>query len=411
MLKGITLDHWRQFDHVGIDFHERLTVLTGANGAGKTTILHILNRHWGWNIPYASTPRFTKKGLRKYWAGFWGESQPFGQDEPAQPQLPIGQVRYRDHGPTEITVPADVTQQFSPQIRGMPPLAGVYVPSHRPLYVQQEVDQIPTKVDARQQLFDNYLSELRGLYAINRRVQSVSHKLKTSLISLAVFGFGNQAAVPNDEARRTFEGFEQTLRVVLPNTLEFLRLRVRTPDVLLETGTGSFSLDAVSGGISALVDLAWQVFLYSTLHDEFVVVIDEPEAHLHPQLQKEVLPSLLEAFPSAQFVVATHNPFVVTSVRDSNVYVLRYNDRQRVESLLLDNLNKAGTSNEILREVLGLESASPAWVEDRFDQIVSRYAGQTLSRDLLGQLRRDLEELGLGRYVPRAIDLLIDEGG
>ena len=54
--------------------------------------------------------------------------------------------------------------------------------------------------------------------------------------------------------------------------------------------------------------------------------MDEPENHLHPSLQRSVIPGLLDAYPQAQFVVATHNPFVVTSVRDSNVVVLGFVD-------------------------------------------------------------------------------------
>lgn len=74
---------------------------------------------------------------------------------------------------------------------------------------------------------------------------------------------------------------------------------------------------------------------------------------------------LLEAFPNAQFIIATHSPFMVSSVRDSFVYVLGYNPNDvvnesginsRVSSLKLDAANKAGTASEILRDVLGCQS-------------------------------------------------------
>jgi len=37
---------WRQFREVDVGFDPRLTVLTGANGAGKTALLRILARHF-----------------------------------------------------------------------------------------------------------------------------------------------------------------------------------------------------------------------------------------------------------------------------------------------------------------------------------------------------------------------------
>ena len=42
MFTRLNIKEWRQFSDVDIVFHNHLTVLTGANGAGKTTILNIL---------------------------------------------------------------------------------------------------------------------------------------------------------------------------------------------------------------------------------------------------------------------------------------------------------------------------------------------------------------------------------
>lgn len=47
MFKRLNIKEWRQFSDVDIFFHEHLTVLTGANGAGKTTILNLLSKSTG----------------------------------------------------------------------------------------------------------------------------------------------------------------------------------------------------------------------------------------------------------------------------------------------------------------------------------------------------------------------------
>ncbi|MEZ4320285.1 MAG: AAA family ATPase [Myxococcota bacterium] len=54
-----------------------------------------------------------------------------------------------------------------------------------------------------------------------------------------------------------------------------------------------------------------------------VVLIDEPETHLHPELEERILPFLTGTFPGVQFIVATHSPIVVASIPDAMVFDLR----------------------------------------------------------------------------------------
>ena len=58
-----------------------------------------------------------------------------------------------------------------------------------------------------------------------------------------------------------------------------------------------------------------------------IVMIDEIETHLHVELQKRVLPFLAQMFPNVQFIVATHSPFVMTSLKNAIVYDLEKNER------------------------------------------------------------------------------------
>jgi len=137
--------------------------------------------------------------------------------------------------------------------------------------------------------------------------------LKEKLIAAAVFGEGSESVERNDEASEIWRGFQEVLGAILPASLGYVRLRIRVPEIIVETATGDFILDEASGGMSAIVEMAWQIFLRSRNQAHFTALIDEPENHLHPSLQREILPSFLRAFPSVQFIVATHSPFVVTA--------------------------------------------------------------------------------------------------
>lgn len=404
MFDSITIEKWRQFGRVNIAFHENLTVITGANGAGKTTVLSMLSRHFGWNIQYASTPKKAKKGLVEYFSDFWSpaENKFLPQNKG---QIVIGSISYKNN-PTQaqICVPHQVQQQYNVNIHNQQGVPGIYISSHRPVYFYQQVQNIPAKLDAKNQLLNKYLNELKQRYNQNAKNTSASFRIKEAIISLATFGYGNQVVARDDEAVEMFEGFERALRIILPESLGFQKIAIHMPEVVLETRTGSFSFDSVSGGIASLIDLTWQIFMASVVYGNFSVVIDEPENHLHPKLQRSLLPSLIEAFPHVQFVVATHNPFMVTSVPESNVYVLDYNNEGQVESYILDMVNRSGTSNEILREVLGLESTIPLWAESRLDNIVNKYISMDLSRESLKALRDELKEIGMDDFFPEAID-------
>jgi predicted ATP-binding protein involved in virulence len=50
---------------------------------------------------------------------------------------------------------------------------------------------------------------------------------------------------------------------------------------------------------------------------EGIVLIDEIETHLHVDLQKKVLPFLINFFPRIQFIVTTHSPFILSSVQNA----------------------------------------------------------------------------------------------
>jgi hypothetical protein len=195
---------------------------------------------------------------------------------------------------------------------------------------------------------------------------------------------------------------------VLPPGIGFVRLRVAPPEVVLETTNGSFSFDAISGGIAALVDVAWQIYTFSIAADsDFAVAIDEPENHLHPELQRSIVPSLLRAFPKAQFIVSTHNPLVITSEPNSRVYVLRFHEPNLVRSELLDFVNKAGTADETLRDVLGLPNTLPQWATVQLERILVEKAERGIDDETVAELRTELRQLGLGYLLPETIAELI----
>lgn len=64
------------------------------------------------------------------------------------------------------------------------------------------------------------------------------------------------------------------------------------------------SIDLASSGEIEIVTLAGTLITCAEVPS--IVLIDEPELHLHPQWQATILPALRKLAPDAQFIVATH---------------------------------------------------------------------------------------------------------
>ena len=87
--------------------------------------------------------------------------------------------------------------------------------------------------------------------------------MKEALISMAMFGAGNENVHSNPELAQIYSGFKEVLRTVLPPSLKFRDLSIRVPDVVIVTQTGEFVIDDASGGIMSIFELAWQIHLFS----------------------------------------------------------------------------------------------------------------------------------------------------
>ena len=95
------------------------------------------------------------------------------------------------------------------------------------------------------------------------------------------------------------------------------------------------ALNELSGGYRIMLALAGDLarrmaqgnpHLPDPLQSEAVVLIDEVDLHLHPRWQQRVLTDLTRTFPNAQFVVSTHSPQVLTTVMPERIVRLFRHD-------------------------------------------------------------------------------------
>lgn len=366
----IKVSGWRQFDAVDIDLSKQVTILTGQNGCGKTTILNLLSRHFGWNINFVSTPYVSKRTAKRIWSDLYNSNNS-DVDQFDNNTVSIGSIEYDNDVVSDLRTKSITGAQYNPEYANMCAVDGIHIPSHRPIATYTNVESIPTEPVTSAQHYQQYQA-LIAQYHNAGKSSNPGLVQKRSLISLALFGEGNSNVTPNPDMKKLYIDFQRVLRSMLPESIGFERIEIRMPEVVLVTKSGTFSLDAMSGGVNAIFSIAWQIYMFGYDKDSFVLTIDEPENHLHPNMQRTFIPKLATAFPNCRIIAATHSPLIVSSYAAANVVALMRNGTQRIISEQLDLKDISGTPNEVLREILDVRSNLPVWVESEIERLIRR---------------------------------------
>lgn len=412
--KNLKIHEWQQFQDVDIDFHDKVTVLTGANGSGKTTIFtKLLAGHFGWSMQSLATPKNVEEsgGVEYlpllYDGEFWNRRE----------NDLIGFLEYTNGVISRLTVQHDnkKSPKYDLKLTNQQPVPCLFIPSHRSVFRYQRIGNLPLVKKNNNAAFLEVSNNENNRYNSNNSVTSNSSLIKNTLIGWAINGYGvtsNSKVIMMSDKEQidSYEGFKEVLRKLFPKILKFEDFEIRDKEIVFvcNQGKSEFILEQVSGGISAIIELAWQMFTFSTDKSSFTVIIDEVENHLHPTMQRQILPNLVKAFPHARFIVSTHSPLVIGSVRDSNIYALIYNDDGNICSQRLDFKNAAKTATEILDEVLGVSFTMPLWAEEKLEEIVKKFSTRDMSGEEFEEMRSDLKSSGLESLMPEAISSILE---
>lgn len=245
------------------------------------------------------------------------------------------------------------------------------------------------------------------------KVKMLTEKMNVSFRQLLVYLYVEKLfarekgdAETVEDVEKWFDWLQGALRELFDNDLlelkfllEEMCFKIKLPD------REEFGLDEMASGYEALFDLFSEIVIRmeQQAHLKYdlpgIVLVDEIELHLHIAWQKKVLPFLVKAFPNLQFIVATHSPFVVSSIESAVIYDLEKN-------VMIKNLS--AYSYECLVESLFCITAFSDVMGNKY----GRYR-ELIDKDTLRSLSEDEELVDLIKYFQSipffvAEDIILD---
>lgn len=204
----------------------------------------------------------------------------------------------------------------------------------------------------------------------------------------------NGAAVAVQE--RFFEGLQEVFQDLFKdNGLEIL-FKPEEYEFYIHLSDGrQITLNQLSDGFSAfvgiLLELIVQIDLIQAYKKDYsfdppgIVLIDEPETHLHLEMQYQVMPMLTKLFPSIQFIVATHSPAVVSSIKDATVFDL-------TSKKVVSDWVVGSSYSELMQVHFGLDNEFSDIADKVMDKVDEIVIGSRSKEEKMAMLKELLSE-------------------
>ncbi len=344
-INKISLSNITCIRNVNIKFNERVNFICGANGIGKTTVLEAIS---GFFYGPHSNPKIKKR--------FSSEAGICIGDFTISEQSATYQYRVESFLPNESA---------SPGLRDLYQLSNniIFIRTNRDLAYQRLTS---ISLGSEQSGYGNANSLSKGIQGDD---------IKNWFIHRELFSKHDRAL--SVEQLSNLE-YAKSIFSIIDDKFKYSHIDATNHDIVINTPSGEICLEYLSSGFKSCIyllmgilkEIEYRFSKEKIKASDFkgIILIDEPECHLHPEWQEKISRILTSAFPNVQFICATHSPHIIQSSNQDEVITLEYSEDKsniRIKNLMTNKYGFQGwTIEEILTDVMGMNDTRSKYYKE-----------------------------------------------
>jgi len=343
-INDINIKNFKGIENIDLTFDEQFNVLIGENGAGKSSILDAISIGLG-TFLMNTTASFGLKGTK---------SRPLLKDEIRKVIVSDNNIELSDVelsgtfciNSIDTCIPwkreqkigaknLTVRDAYELKRYGRNIIEGLHTNLDFPLFANHTTGrlwgQIYEKSKTEKKIeYEKTGSRLDGYYAC-LDPRSIDQKF------LNWFKTYEDSILKFNKDRALYDAFTGAITSMVKDWNE-IHFHWGLDDILGKNEEGKWVQlrnlsDGYKGIISLTADIAYRAIKLNphlgeraVLDTEGIVLIDELDMHLHPKWQRHIVEDLKRTFPRIQFIVTTHSPFIVQSLKKEEVISLDVED-------------------------------------------------------------------------------------
>lgn len=308
MIKQIDIKRFKNIEHISLPL-QNMNVLIGANNAGKSSILQAIQ----FAVSVAQTTTLE-------WSARWNKSSnrlPISLTPSQLMYAPLRDVYSLAKGGNLKTEPQEAIEVSFTDTNDNETVVTIRKGKNKNIAVEIQHKELGEKLRNIEEPFSIYVPGLAGIPAME--------ELKSPGIVRRAAARGDANNIFRNilwllrNSEKAWQQFCEDIHEIFPQVEfivqfdaekdEYLNIKIRKNDIVLP-------IDAAGTGFLQIV----QILSYINLYKPKLLLLDEPDAHLHPDNQRKLAKRLLEISRSreTQIIISTHSRHLYDQLEEAS---------------------------------------------------------------------------------------------